>query len=296
MSILTNMDYKLKDREAITTNNDLERKEKIKKYQKQLKKLKKIPLLIQKSEEWYNARQTLITASDFGQCLGVGKFGTVKDIYRKKCGYEEDTISFKAPMEWGNKYEEVACKIYQHLMNVKVDEFGLIRHPKISHIGASPDGISEYGIMLEIKCPWKRKNKNEIPEQYYYQIQGQLEVCDLEECDYIECYIKQYDKEDYIDDDEHEFKGMIKMNDGEYVYSELNSKDMMDGEEVTYWYLEEYFLKRVFRDKELFKKMSKELKIIWNNIEKYKNNKELYNSEIKIVEKPPKFLFRKDID
>jgi hypothetical protein len=41
--------------------------------------------------------------------------------------------------------------------------------------------------MVEIKCPWKRVIKQgDVPEQYYLQIQGQLSVCQLDHCDYIE--------------------------------------------------------------------------------------------------------------
>jgi hypothetical protein len=57
----------------------------------------------------------------------------------------------------------------------------------VPYLGASPDGITEDGVMVEIKCPWRRKINGEIPLQYYYQIQGQLAVCALEECDYFEC-------------------------------------------------------------------------------------------------------------
>ena len=71
---------------------------------------------------------------------------------------------------------------------------GLIIHNQYKHIGASPDGISDLGIMLEIKCPFKRKIDGAIPEQYWMQIQGQLEVCDLEECDYLECKLWEYRK------------------------------------------------------------------------------------------------------
>jgi putative phage-type endonuclease len=291
------MEYKKFDNNKSEDNMD--RNQVIKKYQKQLKKLLKLPKVVQKSEEWYNIRKTLITASDFGQCLGVGKFGSVKDIYRKKCGYEEDEITFKAPMEWGNKYEDVACKIYEDLMDVKVHEFGLLKHPKHKFIGASPDGISENGIMLEIKCPWKRKNKQEIPDQYFYQIQGQLDVCDLEECDYIECYIKEYDYEEFIKDTEHEYKGIILKRDEGFIYGDVNDmkfyeKYFEEKENFTYWYLEEYYLTRVFRDKEFFKKIVNDLSEVWKKIEMYKNNEEEYNRDIK--RKPVKFMFRKDFD
>ena len=57
------------------------------------------------------------------------------------------------------------------------------------------------GRMLEIKCPKSRVITGFIPEVYRAQIQGQLEVCDLEYCDFLECEIKVYNsKEDFIED------------------------------------------------------------------------------------------------
>ena len=38
--------------------------------------------------------------------------------------------------------------------------------------------------MLEIKCPTKRPITGFIPEYYHYQVQGQLEVCNLNYCDF----------------------------------------------------------------------------------------------------------------
>lgn len=42
-------------------------------------------------------------------------------------------------------------------MNTKIYEFGLMKNPHHDFFGASPDGISELGVMLEIKCPYKRR-------------------------------------------------------------------------------------------------------------------------------------------
>eukprot|EP00798_Chlamydomonas_sp_ICE-L_P029875 gene29875-biopygen11611 len=70
--------------------------------------------------------------------------------------------------------------------NVLVHEFGLLRHASKSFLGASPDGVTEDGVMLEIKCPWRRKIDGTVPMQYYLQIQGQLAVSGLLECDYFE--------------------------------------------------------------------------------------------------------------
>ena len=79
-------------------------------------------------------------------------------------------------------------------------EFGCLPHPHIPFFGASPDGITSYnsnnkhyiGRMLEIKCPKSRPINGIIPAGYYAQMQGQLEVCDLEYCDYLECDFQFY--------------------------------------------------------------------------------------------------------
>ena len=62
--------------------------------------------------------------------------------------------------------------------------------------------------MLEIKCPFIRKiNKTGpikdhiCPIYYWVQVQLQLECCDLEECDFWQCVIREYDnREEFIED------------------------------------------------------------------------------------------------
>ena len=97
---------------------------------------------------------------------------------------------------------------YEKINNLTVLEFGLVPHPEFSIFGASPDGIcdenspKEYvGRMLEIKCPPVRKFTKEVPDHYWMQIQGQLETCDLEECDFLQVKLEEYNTEqEYIDD------------------------------------------------------------------------------------------------
>eukprot|EP00798_Chlamydomonas_sp_ICE-L_P029451 gene29451-biopygen5374 len=145
--------------------------------------------IAQRTPAWYSARDVMITASDFAQALGFSKFGNRKDFYEKKCGFAspkpfDDNVP---PLRWGFMFEPVACKIYSRLnVDVAVHEFGLLRHPTVPFLDASPDGVTEDGVMLEIKCPWRRKIDGTVPQQYYFQIQGQLSVCGLSECDYFE--------------------------------------------------------------------------------------------------------------
>ena len=37
-----------------------------------------------------------------------------------------------------------------------------------------------------------------MPQQYYYQIQGQLDVCGLDECDYLECEFEVTEDPDWF--------------------------------------------------------------------------------------------------
>lgn len=292
----------------ISEQNILNRIDTIKQYQKTLQYILSLPKIEQRSEEWYNVRQQLITASDFAQALGKGKFGTKNQFFKNKCGYETNTIDFTIPaLQWGVRYEEVANMFYKVKMNVEVYEFGILRHPNIDYIGASPDGISDMGIMLEIKCPWKRKNTGNIPEQYYYQIQGQLEVCDLDECDYLECYIVEYvNKMEMINDKKTLYKGVIyEMENGSYEYGNLNDLDFEliteNYKQIFYYGIKDYFLKRVLRDKEFFKEIQYELKKVWDNVKLYRSDKLEYDKIIKsnrarVITKrssiTPMFMFR----
>nr|QOI90481.1 putative protein R354 [Pyramimonas orientalis virus] len=285
----------------ITETTVMERIEKVNKYRDILNDLLTLPQVEQRSEEWHNIRKNLITASDFAQALGKGKFGTKGQFYKNKCGYEVNNIDMSMPaLKWGVRYEEVANMFYKLKMNVGVHEFGILKHPTIDFVGASPDGISDMGVMLEIKCPWKRKRTDTIPEQYYYQIQGQLEVCDLEECDYLECYISEYDsRDDMKTDSTRQYKGVIyEMDDGSFKHGSLNDLDFSfkKGFKLVYYYgINEYFLKRVYRDKKFFEETVAGLADVWKNVKLFRENEDEYKIAVKTnkrVKKAPVFMFR----
>lgn len=160
-----------------------------------------IEKIIQRSRRWYSARMSMISASDWATAIGAcKKYGTVRDIILKKCG-KGKKFTGNIFTEWGVKYEDVAVRLYECRNNTKVYDFGLIEHPKYNYLGASPDGITRKGIMLEIKCPFRRIINGTVPHQYWCQMQAQMEVCDLSVCDFLECKILEYDiPEDYFED------------------------------------------------------------------------------------------------
>jgi putative phage-type endonuclease len=275
-------------------------------YQKQLEVIRNIPILEQRTPEWYSARNNMITASDFAQALGHGKFGTQKQFYEKKCGYEPDNFDQNNPaLLWGVKYEAVAIQAYTvSNNNMKVYEFGLLQHPEIRCLGASPDGISEMGIMLEIKCPFKRKITGEIPDQYYYQMQGQLDVCGLDECDYLECEFLQYDnEEDFLRhfNDNQNYKGVfVDLEDKTRMYidpelwpdaaQQIDWLRKMYAEQyvtkTTFWQLNTYSVIRVYKDLDFVNTNNGKLQAVWENVSTYKNHKKQYDEYIESATKP----------
>ena len=110
-------------------------------------------------------------------------------------------------MHWGQKYEPVSVAFYEHLYRTKVSEFGCIPHKTISCLAASPDGINtcktsgRYGRMLEIKNIVNREINGNPKMEYWIQMQMQLEVCDLNECDFLETRFTEYaDEEEFLAD------------------------------------------------------------------------------------------------
>ena len=169
--------------------------------------LKALELPEQRSEEWYKIREGILTASSLADAIGEGHFSTKDQLLIQKCGGPRGTIPFHI-VEWGVMYEPVATKFYELMNDLTILEFGLVPHPEFKIFGASPDGIcdsdshSDYvGRMLEIKCPWKRQFTKEVPRHYWMQMQGQLESCNLEECDFLQVKFAEYsDEVDYNED------------------------------------------------------------------------------------------------
>ena len=167
----------------------------------------------QRSKKWFKQRRERITASDGGTVIGQNPYEEQYKFVVKKV--LEPEFQHNKFCYHGKKLEEIATMSYEYRMNVNVTEFGLVVHPDIAELAASPDGIvsphkldekhlTKYvGRMLEIKCPLSRKicktgpetgpGKNvQCPQYYWVQVQLQLECCDLDECDFWQCNIDEY--------------------------------------------------------------------------------------------------------
>jgi len=176
--------------------------------------LREKPQPDQRTKEWYEFRHTLISASSASKAFGSESM--VNQLIYEKCQplrlVDDDantkfTVNVDTSLHWGQKYEPLSVMIYEYLYNTKVEDFGCIRHDVYDFIGASPDGINvdpesdRYGRMLEIKNVVSREITGIPKPEYYVQMQLQMEVCDLDECDFLETKFVEYpDYAEYLDD------------------------------------------------------------------------------------------------
>ena len=192
----------------------------IRKMTEKIQILREKPQPDQRTPEWYARRNNLITASAASKAFGSQ--ASINQLVYEKCkNYVASGSSGSAsgppsgplqgsvhsPLHWGQRYEPLTVMVYERRNNTKLGEFGCIQHDTYPFIGASPDGINVdpasriYGRMVEIKNIVNREITGKPKEEYWIQTQIQMEVCDLDECDFVETRFKEYDSAaDYIED------------------------------------------------------------------------------------------------
>lgn len=265
--------------------------------------LKGKPQPEQKSEEWYKFRNNTLTASNIWKAFGTPS--VINQLIYEKCNVSNSikfSNSIDTPMHWGNKYEPLSAMVYESKYNTKIGEFGCILHDNYDFIAASPDGINieqsskRFGRMIEIKNIVNREI-NGIPKlEYWIQMQIQMEVCNLNECDFLETRFLEYESKEDFDNDgtfyynhNNKLKGIIMMfnkNDTPmYIYPplKLTEEALEKWEEETmekyndlvwvkniYWKLEDISCVLVLRNKEWFKQAIPVLNDTWNIIKREK--------------------------
>jgi len=152
----------------------------------------------QRSKEWYEEFGLMLTASEFHKLFDSernrGQLVLSKVNPKSFDGPKAIPTEYMKPMDWGIRFEPIVKKYLEDSWNCKIYECGRMKHTTQKKIGASPDGliISEgpkYGRLVEIKCPYSRKVGLGIPQDYWMQMQIQLEVTNLIECEYVEVEI-----------------------------------------------------------------------------------------------------------
>ena len=304
----------------------------IKRLQRRVKVLKSKPQPPQRSAEWFKSRNTRVTASEIACCLTLSRelceiyvkdfnvqnfkykpdqcmshYDNKTDYIINKCRtfYGENLFKDSIYTLHGKKYEEIATRLYRCEYGTEVWEFGLLQHSRLNWLAASPDGITPNGVMLEIKCPYSRKIEEGVPPIHYWaQMQLQLEVGDLDECDFLECEIKELDDESEFISKEtkgKQSKGILLNKVGElpnsetkYVYppdnlksceeymswsNEMIKRYKSESIEVVpiYYFISKWFVVNVKRRKEWFLKAKPYLKETIDQIKKFQSDRQLFD-------------------
>ena len=287
--------------------------------------LKSIPQDEQRTMAWYIFRNNLITASAawkvfktescinqliYEKCKSNSNFistnsDEINDIDKnRELILDKTYVNTNSPLHWGQKYEKLSVIIYESRNNTKIGEFGCIRHPTYDFLGASPDGINVdptsplYGRMLEIKNIVNREITGIPIEEYWIQTQLQMQVCNCDECDFLETSFKEYEDEeaflhDSCSENDAEFhltsaktlKGVIAyfMKDGKpfYEYGPLYltrteydkwCEEIIDKNagitwlKNIYWYLNHYSCVLIRKNNIWFQEAVKKIENVWNVI------------------------------
>lgn len=177
------------------------------------------PQVPQHTPEWYAERYVGLTASEY-KALFCGSRGAL--LRSKLAGLTATATATSTQsrtpvaisMEngemnatlWGHRFEPVVRDIYELEVagvDTVCDTLGRLTHLSIPWLKASPDGLVVRGPLagriVEIKAPKTRVPGEFVPDEYWMQMQVQMEVMDLDAVDFLEAQFTQR-HETMIDD------------------------------------------------------------------------------------------------
>ena len=161
------------------------------------------------NQNWLDVRRGILSSSRFKEICN-----TKDDVIKSFRLLDTPSVSVKAkPVQYGVKNEGKARRLFikQHRFKgherAKVSVPGFILSSDIPYIGCSPDGIVKCPkcetFLIEIKCLWKFRElcpkeaavksgicdvsecgdlKVKCNHAYYYQIQGQMAITNINKC------------------------------------------------------------------------------------------------------------------
>lgn len=151
----------------------------------------------QGSAEWIRLRRTcVVTASDFAAALGLSSWKSPQKLMRQKLGLEEEDAPNEA-MAHGQAYEDEATLCYQHVLESTIGAAAdprrhVFRRLKSDNrFGGSPDRImvdraTQQAWLLEVKCTYPPREREEVPLHHKVQVQGLLAIyTELPFADYV---------------------------------------------------------------------------------------------------------------
>jgi len=153
----------------------------------------------QGSEEWFQARLGMVTASKFAMATSKARSKDPKAVSKVRFSYMcallaerttgnlVDTFQSKT-MDWGVDSEMQALTAYHLETGNSVDRVGFVKYDDST--GASPDGLVGDDGMVQFKCPDSHTHiayllNRELPSVYKKQVHGEMWVCGRQWSDFV---------------------------------------------------------------------------------------------------------------
>lgn len=141
----------------------------------------------QNGPDWSLERKKRLGASHASCRVGHGN-ATIVDHWRLETGritWEPDEKA-KEMFAYGHLMEPKAAEFYVKLTKrTDVKVVGLMIHPTVAWLHASPDRLVGSEGLLEIKCPFFKHIPREIPLKHIDQMMQQMAVAQRRWCDYL---------------------------------------------------------------------------------------------------------------
>lgn len=139
-------------------------------------------------------RKGRITGSNVGAILGLSPFRTADDVLRdmvRQWHGAEPEFTGNVATEYGTFHEAGAVVDFQLETGIAIErneEFFI--HPDYDWLGATPDGFASDGNIIEIKCPYGKRDLEDAEKflgahdqrHYYAQMQIELACTGKEVC------------------------------------------------------------------------------------------------------------------
>jgi len=249
-----------------------------------------LPQIPQRTPAWYAQGKCVLTASEFASLFGTERAIRQLAFQKVQAPSQNSTNRLACmthemgPFDWGIRFEPVVKQILEARWGAKILEAGRLLHPTDPLLAASPDGLlleatdpARIGRLLEIKCPVTREITGTIPFEYWCQMQIQMEVTGIDECEYVEVKLdsatkKMADLSGAVPDGFvwlFQNAGTCEMS---YAYTE-EEKERHAGEgldliETIPWRLNKIFTKVVVRDRAWFQGTASIRQQFWETVGK----------------------------
>lgn len=242
-----------------------------------LDRLLALPQIPQRTSEWYIQGKQVLTASEFSNIFGTPravrnlafqKVIPVADAGSKMTNRLACPTTEMSPFDWGVRFEPVVKQVLSSRWGCKIIDTGRLVHSTDPLLAASPDGIlydaaepARVGRLLEIKCPITRAVTGTIPFEYWCQMQIQMEVTGIDECEYVEAKIQSATAKSGVVPDMVPDGHVWLLYDAAtekmvYAYTEEEKTSFQaqgyDELEIIPWRVEKLFIKTVVRDRGWF--------------------------------------------